>query len=193
MEQHTIEVLQQRIDHLERRLRFLYGTPLLILMLTIAGVLMQSGKAQQNPAATVLRAHGIIIEDERGRERIANGSPVPDPKEGQRRSPSTGLVINDATGYERFGLGLSDDGLVEMVFDAPPGTGDPRNRERINIVADPKGGAYIRFLNRKTQASGFLRLDDEDQFYLEFVDFREGKVVGRRISFKGEDKIDEKQ
>jgi hypothetical protein len=193
MEQHTVEVLQQRIERLERRLRFFYGTSLVIPMLTIAGVMMQSGKAQQNPAATILRARGILIEDERGRERIAIGSPVPDPKEGQRRSPSTGLVINDAAGYERFGLGLSDDGLLEMGFDAPPGTGDPRNRERLNIAADPKGGAYIRFLNRKTQASGFLRLDDEDQFYLEFVDFRGGKVLGRRVSFKGEEKIEEKQ
>ncbi len=191
MEQHIIQALQQRVEHLERHLRFFYGTSLLILMLAIAGVMMQSGKAQRNPAATILRARAIIIEDERGRERIAIGSPVPDPKEGKRRSPSTGFVINDASGYERFGLGLSDDGLVGMGFDAPPGTGDPRNRERINIVADPSGGAYIRFLNRKTQATGFLRLDDEDQFSLEFLDFPEGKVVRRQISFKGERKIEQ--
>ena len=68
-----------------------------------------------------------------------------------------------------------------MGFDAPPGTGDPRNRERINIVADSDGGAYIRFLNRKTYPAGFLRLDEKDQFHLEFVDVSQGKVRRRQL------------
>jgi hypothetical protein len=193
MEQPTMQALQRRVERLERRLRFFYGTSLLILMLAIAGAMMQSGNAQRNPDATILRARGIIIEDEHGSERIAIGSPIPDPKEGKRRSPLTGLVINDAAGYERFGLGLMEDGSVGMGFDAPPGTGDQRNRERINIVADPKGGAYIRFLNRKTEATGFLLLDEKDQFHLEFLDFSEGKVVHRRIGFKGEERVEQDQ
>ena len=78
-----------------------------------------------------------------------------------------------------------------MGFDAPLGTGDPRNRERINIVADAAGGAYIRFLNRKTFVPGRLILDGKDQFYLEFLDFSEGKTVSRRISFKGEEKVEQ--
>jgi hypothetical protein len=193
MEQPMIQALELRVERLERRLRFVYRTSLLILMLALAGVMMESGKAQQHAAATILHARGIIIEDEHGDERIAIGSPVPDPREGKRRSPSTGLVINDTAGYERFGLALMEDGNVGMGFDAPPGTGDPRNRERINIVADPKGGAYIRFLNRKTQATGFLLLGEKDQFSLEFLDFSEGKVMRRRIGFKGEEKVEEKQ
>jgi len=36
-------------------------------------------------------------------------------------------------------------------------------------------------------------LDDKDQFYLEFLDFQEDKVVLRRISFKGEEKIEERK
>ena len=78
-----------------------------------------------------------------------------------------------------------------MGFDAPPGTGDPRNRERIDIVADAAGRAYIRFLNRKTFVPGRLVLDDQDQFYLEFLDFQDGKTVSRRIGFKGEEKVEQ--
>ncbi len=62
------------------------------------------------------------------RVRIFLGSPVPDPAEGRRVAPATGLVINDSAGAERFGLGLFPNGRVVMGFDAPPGTGDERNR-----------------------------------------------------------------
>lgn len=54
-----------------------------------------------------------------------------------------GMVINDADGYERFGLRLRDDGAVGMGFDAPRGAGDS---ERIHIVAESDGGACLRFL-----------------------------------------------
>ena len=47
-------------------------------------------------------------------------------------------------------------------IDAPPGTGDPRNRERITLAADEKGGAHVRFLNRKTLVPGRIVLDAED-------------------------------
>ncbi len=58
----------------------------------------KSEKAQSNNAAQVLKARGLIIVDERGRERIFIGSPVPDPKEGARRKPATGITINDPAG-----------------------------------------------------------------------------------------------
>ena len=56
----------------------------------------------------------------------------------------------------------------------------------MNLVADASGGAYIRFLNRKTFVPGRLVVDAADQFYLEFLDFPEGKTVSRRIGFGGE-------
>jgi hypothetical protein len=98
-----------------------------------------------------------------------------------------GLVINDANGFERFGLGLMENGNVGMGFDAPPGTGDPRNRERINVVADSGGGAYVRFLDRKTFVPARLILDADDRFYLEFLDVKEGTIRARRLSFEGEE------
>ena len=53
-----------------------------------------------------------------------------------------------------------------MGFDAPPGTGDDRNRERINIVADEKGGAHIRFLDRRTSVASRMYLDEQNQVWL---------------------------
>jgi hypothetical protein len=50
-----------------------------------------------------------------------------------------GLRINDPNGAERFGASYMEDGRVVLGLDAPPGTGDDRNRERINLVADEKG------------------------------------------------------
>lgn len=49
---------------------------------------------------------GIIVLDEKGVDRMAIGSPVPDPNIGKRIGPSTGIVINDGEGFERTGYGL---------------------------------------------------------------------------------------
>jgi hypothetical protein len=97
------------------------------------------------------------------------------------------MVINDENGYERFGLGLQANGRMGMGFDAPPNTGDDRNRERINIVADEQGGASVRFLDRRTLVAGFLRLDTDNQLWLEFLDVQPTEVITRRIGFKGEE------
>ncbi len=148
----------------------------------------KSEKEQSSNTTQVLKVRGLIIVDERGRERIFVGSPVPDPKEGARRKPATGITINDPAGFERFGVGLFEDNRMIMGFDAPPGTGDERNRERINISADAKGGGYIRFLNRKTFVPGLLQLGEDDQLYLDFLDVQPSKVIRRRIGFNGENR-----
>ena len=84
---------------------------------------------------------------------------------------SHGMMILDQEGYERFGVGLMDNGQMAMGFDAPRGKGSDKNRERIHIVADPEGGAMIRFLNRKTSVPGWLRLGEDDNLYLPFYGF----------------------
>jgi hypothetical protein len=183
------EKLLARINRLERKQRVLGVVSIVLAIITMSAITLSSVKAQGQPP--VVRARGLIIVDDQGRDRIMIGAPVPNPREGVRSSPSTGLVINDAAGYERFGFGLFDDNRVVMGFDAPPGTGDERNRERINLVADASGGAYLRFLNRKTAVPGRLVLDAADQFYLEFLDFPDGKVISRRIGFKGEQTVEQ--
>jgi hypothetical protein len=142
----------------------------------------------------IIKARGLVIVDEQGRERIILGAPMPDPPlEGKRINPSHGMMILDAKGYERFGVGLMDNGQMGMGFDAPRGTGDDRNRERIMLIADPQGGASIRFLNRKTGVIGWLRLGDDDQLYLEFIDVQkdQNKVIKRQLGLHGEKTTEE--
>jgi hypothetical protein len=40
---------------------------------------------------------------------------------------------------------------------------DDRNRERINLAADEKGGAHIRFLDRRTNVVSRVYLDDQNR------------------------------
>lgn len=172
-----------RLAVLEKRVRVLtrgLGVSLCLLVVLVT----TAWTRRQEPS--ILRARALIIVDSLGRERIRMGSPVPEPP--GRISRMTGLAIRDTAGAERFGLGLHESGQMSMGFDAPPGTGDDRNRERINIVADPKGGAYIRFLNRRTLVAGYLSLGRDDRMWLEFVDVRPDSVVLRRIGFHGEER-----
>jgi hypothetical protein len=183
-------------------------TLLVLLVIGVWGLLLQSSswfsgaKAQTKTEAdrsgqvsAVIRTRGVIIVDEQGRERVILGAPVPDPPvEGRPRvNPAHGMIILDQKGYERFGVGLMDNGQMAMGFDAPPGKGDDRNRERLHFIADPEGGAMIRFLNRKTSVPGRLRLGEDDNLYLEFIDVQKdkNKVVKRRIGVKGEENLEE--
>jgi hypothetical protein len=174
--------IETRLATLERQQR-LFSIALAVAVLGLAATASWSVVAQAQDEKT-LRVRRLVIEDAAGLDRIVFGAPLMDPQ--GRVSPSTGMVINDPKGAERFAVGLFDNGRVVMGFDAPPGTGDPRNRERITLVADAAGGAYIRFLNRKTGVPGRLVLDEDDQLYLEFVDSREGKTTIKRIGFAGE-------
>jgi len=185
----AFEDLRSRIEFLEaqtRRRRWRTVVPAVGIAALWLGTALSDAQDTR-----VLRVRTLIVEDESGRDRVILGAPVPDIKGGGRASPSVGLVINDPDGLERFAVGLQGNGRMVMGFDAPPGTGDSRNRERINIVADAAGGAYIRFLNRKTFVPGRLVLDDKDEFYLEFLDFPAGKTISRRIGFKGEERIEQ--
>ena len=183
-----LEELRTRIDNLEALVRRRQRTFALLLAFAALSFVAAATQAQ---APRLMRARTLVIEDEKGVDRVVLGAPLPDIKGGGRASLATGLVINDADGLERFAVGLQDNNRMVMGFDAPPGTGDPRNRERITIVADAAGGAYIRFLNRKTFVPGRLILDNKDQFYLEFLDFPDGKTVSRRIGFRGDEKLEQ--
>ena len=104
MSQDAIQQLNARVEKLEARLRFHHGLAIVLGVALLFGSMTSLSTASQNRAsdAKLIRASGIVIEDEQGRDRIVIGSPVPNPREGRRSSPSTGLVINDAEGYERF-------------------------------------------------------------------------------------------
>lgn len=173
--------IDARIAQLERRVRTLH---LVVLTSAAVAICAVTGPAIRAQGDKPIRTRSLIVEDSSGRDRIILGAPLADPQ--GRVRPSTGMVINDEQGAERFAVGLLDNRRLVMGFDAPPGTGDPRNRERITIVADDNGGAYIRFLNRKTGVPGRLLLDTDDRLYLEFLDSRDGKTMIKRIGFDGE-------
>src|SRR5207245_4987821 len=140
-------MLETRITTLERRLRRTQS----VAVLAVTGVLTLAAGAWVRPTqqpATV-RAKLLILDDARGRKRIVLGAPIPEPP-GARIAPNTGMIILDTNGVERFGLGLFPNGMMNMGFDAPPGTGDERNRERINLTASPNGGAGIRMPDSQT-------------------------------------------
>jgi len=61
--------------------------------------------------------HGMVVLDENGFDRVVIGDSVPDPNIGRRIGPASGMVINDAEGFERSGYGLLDvDGAYRVVL-----------------------------------------------------------------------------
>lgn len=135
----------------------------------------------------MIRARTLIIEDAQGRDRVVLGAPVPSALGTTRISPSTGMVINDTSGHERFGLGLMENGRMGMGFDAAPGNGDPRNPERLNLGVDPDGNGYIRYLDKRTGLAGYLGLREDDRVWLEFVQVSADSVIRRRLGLTGDD------
>lgn len=152
-------------------------------------------EASDGEVAQVIKARSLVIVDEKGRERIIMGSPVPDPPHvGKRISPGHGMIILDENGYERFGLGLMDNGNMGMGFDAPHDPENPKkNVERLHFVADAKGGAMIRFLNRQTGVPGWIRLGEDDKLYFEFLDVQpdKNKVLRRQMSIDGDKMLEQ--
>ncbi|PYP63653.1 MAG: hypothetical protein DMD37_05635 [Gemmatimonadetes bacterium] len=177
-------LLETRITTLERRLRRTQS----VAVLAVTGVLALAAAAWVRPfqQTDTIRAKVLILEDAQGRKRMLLGAPIPEPP-GARIAPSTGMIILDTTGVERFGVGLFPNGMMNMGFDAPPGTGDDRNRERINLTASPNGGAEIRMLDRKTWVRWRVALDSQDSVTLQFLDFPPGEAVMRRFSISGTD------
>ena len=87
-------------------------------------------------------ANGLVILDEKGFDRLALGDPVPDPNIGQRIGASTGIVINDAEGFERSGYGLLDvDGRYRVIL----GLDSARGTEAVALGVFDEGpvGAWI--------------------------------------------------
>ena len=73
-------------------------------------------------------------------------------------------------------------------LDAPPGAGDDRNRERINLVADEKGAAWIRFLDRRTNVVSRMYLDDQNRAWMSFSDFTQTPaIIGGVRAHRGRD------
>ena len=182
---HEHDVVGARIDRLERQVRTL--RVLLVAVAVLAILLAAVPRPQAQQLTDSLRVRQLIVEDADGRGRIVLG--YLDAAGNRNR---IGVRINDPQGAERFGLSYAGGGSMVMGFDAPPGTGDDRNRERITIVADEKGSAHIRFLDRRTSVASRLYLDEQNQVWLSFSDFARTPPLVRRYGLGGEEVVQPK-
>ena len=169
-----------RLEAESRRLRWMILAlcALLILSLTAAR------PGAQQAVADVLRVKGLVVEDAAGRAAIVLGAPM-----AEGANSRTGLKIVDPTGRERIGISIVPNGDAVIGLDAPRGTGDERNPERINLNADAKGGAHIRFLDRRTSVAARMYLDPENRVWLSFSDFAQTPAVIRRYGLAGDEVV----
>ena len=178
---HELESLRDQMDRLEHQLRWFKIAALVLAVLALAFALAPRSSAQQPEA---LRVRQLIVEDANGRPRVVIG-----PLDAAGNTRRIGIRINDPNGVERFGVSYREDGSMGLGLDAPPGTGDDRNRERINLVADEKGGALIRFLDRRTSVASRMYLDEENRVWLSFSDFTQKPAQIRRFGLAGEEVV----
>jgi hypothetical protein len=177
---HELELLRNQMDRLEHQLRWFKIAAVVLAVLAITFALAPRPSAQQPES---IRVKQLIVEDAEGRSRVVLG-PLDSGK--NRR---TGLRINDPNGVERFGVAFMDDGNMVVGLDAPPGTGNDANRERITLAADSKGGAHIRFLDRRTSVVSRMYLDEQNRAWLSFTDFSQTPAVIRRYGLSGEELV----
>jgi hypothetical protein len=176
---HELELLRNQMDRLEHQLRWFKIAAVILAVLAVVFALAPRPAAQQQP--DTMRVRQLIVEDANGRSRVVIG-PLDAPGNYRR----IGMRVNDPNGVERFGVSFMENGMMVLGLDAPPGTGDDRNRERINLVADQSGGAWIRFLDRRTRVASRMYLDDDNQVRLSFTDFAQTSPVFREYGPAGE-------
>jgi len=85
-------------------------------------------------------ANGIVILSEDGFDRVVLGDPAPDPNIGKRIAPSTGLVINDAEGFERTGYSVK---VVDGTYRVGLGLDSNRGGEGLVLTLDDDGVAGV--------------------------------------------------
>ncbi|HEV8396417.1 MAG TPA: hypothetical protein VGQ37_19185 [Vicinamibacterales bacterium] len=178
---HELELLQTQINRLEHQLRWLKIAAVVLAILAVAFALSPRPSAQQPEA---LRVRQLIVEDVNGRARVVLG-----PLDAPGNTRRIGMRVNDPNGAERFGVSYMEGGRVGLGLDAPPGTGDDRNRERINLVADEEGGAHIRLLDRRTNVVSRMYLDEQNRAWLSFSDFTQTPAMIHRYGLTGEETI----
>ncbi len=97
---------RREIARLHRRQRLLLlGWPLSIVLLLTLGA--SAGKEPPADSSKILRARGLIIEDDQGRERILLGAPIPKTQHRKRQDPATALLFVGENGADRLALGYS--------------------------------------------------------------------------------------
>ena len=172
-----------RFTRLETECRRLRVAVVTLAVLVIVTATTLHPRAQQAPE--ILRARGLIIEDEGGRPRVVLGAPIPE----TRTTMRSGLKILDASGVERLGMNLLSNGAMVLGLDAPAGTGNDANKERITLVADENGGAAITFKDRRTYVVSRMFLDSDNRAWLQFSDYSQEPSRTRRLGLSGDEQL----
>ena len=181
--------LELRIDRLESSRRRWRGGAVCALVATFALVAI-GWTRQQADIQEEVRTRKLVVVDENDVPRVVIAK---DPKDAQRRSRSCGIVINDKTGAERFGVGVTEDDTVNMGFDAAVGVGHPM-RDRVAIGVSPNGSGYLMLINNDTKIPVRLvaEADTAKGGGIEFLNYDKpnGKVIIRRIGFNEDKKTE---
>jgi hypothetical protein len=171
--------LTNRVERLERRLKWIVGGWILSITLLVMLFLVPRAQTAQPPERLTLRSLAVI--DEKGIERIRIAAPLPDATEGgkpqQRRSPASGIQLNDANGNERGGLAMLDDGTLTLCFDSksaeaacmyvmPSGergfvVTDDRGKDRAQLVISAEGTPQLLLKDNTERTRANLRVPAE--------------------------------
>lgn len=180
--------LSARLETLELSARRSWMVAVVACIALAGSWLTGASRWQQPQASAVVRTRLLVIQDERGRDRIVLGAPMPDGRD------YVGMKILNPDGNEQFGLSLKADGAVGMGFDVRPGVGNPANRERLNMGVTTTGQGWIRYLDNETRARLLVRLDSADVPWVQFLDWPDNqRIVMRQIGFAGESKTEIKR
>lgn len=164
--------LETNVRQLRRQIRWL-GSLFVVgcVVAAVLGVWRDPPALADDRPDSVLRVRGLIIEDDRGRERIVIGAPTPQVPGRKRKDASTAMVFLGEDGSDRMCIGFTPDPQqngkvlkriapsVGLQINDPAGnerTGygylengrvnlgiDWPNREAISIGVDDKEGSAI--------------------------------------------------
>lgn len=181
--------LEQRIADLEQRSKYLYL--LCAMQLLIFGgcgfVVVTSKRVDAKPDLQVLRARGLVIEDDRGRARVILGAPFPIVNDRRRKDqPTEAMVFLDEDGRDRLILGEAPDpnvnGNIVKRIAASFGVviHDAKGNERGGFVWLANGRVSLA-LDRPDQDAWGAMVDDKTGF-AGTVTFYAPSVAGRNTT-----------
>ena len=152
---------------LEKRYRLLMVLTLCLIVLMAAQTVYTAwATRQERTDGKILRAHGLVITDDKGTARVVIGAPLPGPtyfgkvhSSGPGRGSISGLLIYDATGTERGGY-VTDD---QVQGGNALLTLDNQEFQTFMLLAEPSGGATFKIWDR-THSSVMMGAYDDGPF-----------------------------
>jgi hypothetical protein len=154
--------IHDRVERLERRQKWFVCALVLSFLISYFAFKPSRVGAESLP---MLRTSQLEIIDSAGVARLRLGAPLPDAildgKNHHRRSPASGIQLNDAKGNEIGGLVMLNDGTETLCFDA-------RSSEADCMYLMPSGerGFWIGDDKGKNRAELILGADDKTKLLL---------------------------